>query len=857
MGFRSSLLAFLFAVIQFSSSFAQCGVTPGLSCEAGGQTYLNINAGNTGFAVNWRSYSWKWEVNNQVVSTDSMISAASSIFLPQGYSLVCLTVSATDTVTQDSCTQRICNVFQSTGCDIFPELNVSSNGLTANASGNYIGGAPGGSVANPTIDWGDGTTSSVFSGSHTYANSGSYLVSFSLMDNCSPMATTYRKVQVGNGLQNMNVNPLNLLSSVCNPFTYSSAYSTPSYTSASMNLLQLNQVTYSQPMTMGTPVNFNLTSPSQYVPGQAVVYASINDINPSVFPIYRNVSVFFDVCGVVPDTIRGVVFNDTDADGVFDSNEQGRPNTSIVAYPASGANPNYSALTDANGFYELLIPNASVNVYVNGLSNSNTVTIPSSGGYPVNGAANNNFPNYNFGIAPLSTTIEGRMYLDFNHDSLFNGLDRGVANGMVKASNTVTGIHYFENTNTTGNYSFRLPSGTYVIRPASYAPLDSIIRYPDSIQVVANSGGAFYNRNFALYSAVNGNLGVRVFGTSEARPGFNFTLSERVQNTGFDTTNGTLVLSYDPSLSVVSSTPTGTVNTVLHTVTWPLGMMMPASAASFNVVFDVPPSIPLGTLLAFSTNVTPLPGYFDFQTANNNDTYSQTVVGSFDPNDKQCDPAGLGSTGEVLHGEKLHYRIRFQNTGTASAVNVVVQDTVDASMDMATFATERASHAYDVLVQGNVVTWKFSNIMLPDSGTNEPASHGFIEYCISPDSGLIDGTVVQNTAGIYFDFNAPVITNSTLHTYVSSLTSMEDVPQQSGLLLYPNPTDGLLQIVICNGQSIGPASVTVFDIFGREVMRMIDWDWQGSIEAQQLRAGSYYVRINAQGSTWQGRFMKL
>ncbi|MFM2190445.1 MAG: hypothetical protein RL491_831, partial [Bacteroidota bacterium] len=781
---------------------------------------MNINAGNSVFATNWDAYAWKWEVNNQIISTDSMISPASSIYLPQGYNLVCLTISARDTITNDSCTKKVCNVFQSTGCDIFPELDVSANGLTAYANGIYIGGAPGGMVANPLIDWGDGSTLSSFSGSHTYANSGSYLITFSVSDNCSPMASTTRKVQVGNGLQNMNLNPLSQLSYVCSPFNYASAYSTPAYTSATMNLLQMNQVTYSQPMTMGTPVNFNLTSPSQYIPGQAIIYTSIGDINPSSFPIYRNVSVFFDVCGVIPDTIRGLVFNDLDADGVFDSNEQGRPNTSVVAYPASGSNSNYSAYTDANGYYELLIPNASVYVYVTGLSNANTITIPSSSGYPVNGATGNTFPNYNFGVASLNTTIEGRMYLDFNHDSLPNGLDRGVTNGMVKAFNATTGITYLENTNPIGNYSFRLPSGTYVIRPAAYTPLDSVMRYPDSIQVVSNNGGNFYNKNFALYSAVNGNLGVRVYGTSEARPGFTYTLSERVENTGFDTINGTLVLNYDPSITVNYTNPTGTVNTALHTITWSLGNMAPASASTFNVVCSLPTSISLGSMLAFTTNVYPSAGYFDFQTANNFDSYHQAVVGSFDPNDKKCDPEGLGLIGEVLHGERLHYRIRFQNTGTASAVNVVVQDTIDVSMDMSTFVTERSSHAYDVVVQGRVVTWKFSNIMLPDSGTNEPASHGFIEYAISPNAGLTDGTVVTNSADIYFDFNQPVITNLTNHTYVSSLTTIEDIQSQSGLVLFPNPTDGVLQINIRNGQITGPASLTVFDFLGREVMQM-------------------------------------
>ena len=54
--------------------------------------------------------------------------------------------------------------------------------------------------------------------------------------------------------------------------------------------------------------------------------------------------------------------------------------------------------------------------------------------------------------------------------------------------------------------------------------------------------------------------------------------------------------------------------------------------------------------------------------------------------------------------------------------------------------------------------------MLPDSNVNEPASHGFIKFRIQQKASNPTGARIENTAAIYFDYNAPVLTNTTWHT---------------------------------------------------------------------------------------------
>lgn len=141
------------------------------------------------------------------------------------------------------------------------------------------------------------------------------------------------------------------------------------------------------------------------------------------------------------------------------------------------------------------------------------------------------------------------------------------------------------------------------------------------------------------------------------------------------------------------------------------------------------------------------------------------VTGSFDPNDKRGFPLGRTEDHFIDPNQQLQYIVRFQNTGTDTAFNVVILDTLDQDLDALSFRSGPASHAHSHRILGNnVIEWTFPNIMLPDSNVNEPASHGFVSFTIDQMPDLPEGTIINNSVGIYFDFNAPVITNTTVHT---------------------------------------------------------------------------------------------
>lgn len=140
-------------------------------------------------------------------------------------------------------------------------------------------------------------------------------------------------------------------------------------------------------------------------------------------------------------------------------------------------------------------------------------------------------------------------------------------------------------------------------------------------------------------------------------------------------------------------------------------------------------------------------------------------IGAFDPNDKLPFPTGLGTQHIISKDTDLEYLLRFQNTGTETAFNIVVRDTLPPELDITTLKQGASSHDYFLdILPNNVLKFTFPDIMLPDSNVNEAASHGFVKFRINQVADNLPGTIIENSAGIYFDFNEPILTPTIFHT---------------------------------------------------------------------------------------------
>jgi uncharacterized repeat protein (TIGR01451 family) len=241
-------------------------------------------------------------------------------------------------------------------------------------------------------------------------------------------------------------------------------------------------------------------------------------------------------------------------------------------------------------------------------------------------------------------------------------------------------------------------------------------------------------------------------------------------------------------------------------------------------------------------------------TANNdvnltNNLYSRciAIAASYDPNYKEVMPKGLGQPGFISNttGELL-YTIHFQNTGTAPAVNIKVVDTLSQNLDLSTFQIVSSSHymAGNSLV-GGVMTFNFPNIMLPDSTSDLLNSMGYVTYKISLKPGLIPITEIKNTAYIYFDFNPPIITNTTLNTIEIPL-EIENVlwKGDNSVLVYPNPFNTNTTFVINSDETDAVYTFELYDVLGKKVNELTNiTSKQFNLTRSGLENGMYFYKI--------------
>ncbi len=169
-------------------------------------------------------------------------------------------------------------------------------------------------------------------------------------------------------------------------------------------------------------------------------------------------------------------------------------------------------------------------------------------------------------------------------------------------------------------------------------------------------------------------------------------------------------------------------------------------------------------------------------------------VGSFDPNDKKGFPVGTTAAHFIEPGQEIEYILRFQNTGTDTAVRVEVRDTLSSWLNPGSIQPGATSHEdYTIAFDGpGVVRFIFEGIDLPDSTTDLAGSNGFVKFRIAQKTGIPLGSVVENRGAIFFDFNPPVMTNTVFHTIGQDIINgtggfFAEKKEKSPLLISPNP----------------------------------------------------------------------
>jgi uncharacterized repeat protein (TIGR01451 family) len=433
--------------------------------------------------------------------------------------------------------------------------------------------------------------------------------------------------------------------------------------------------------------------------------------------------------------------------------------------------------------------------------------------------------------------INGTTFYDLNENGVYDTTEMSLPDIMTKTASS----GYFALSATNGR--FKMPYFPNV--PDTITPiLQNKYYYATTPPVELQATPGFDHQIGIGFVPGVTDLCVDLTNIVPFRPGFGSTVLATIQNVGTTPAGCQFMFILNPNVEYIGAAPISATSIQGDTIWFQIPSIAVGEKYVFGITVKTKVTTPIGTNL--SINGQAITQNTDLYPLNNSSTIRTLVVGSFDPNDKAVQPEYLHPD-QVAKHENLYYTIRFQNTGNYPATFVRILDTLDANLVLETLVPVSASHAYTWSIRDrNVLDVFFNNINLADSVSNEPESHGFVKFAVQADSTLQLGQRIQNSAGIYFDFNEPVITN-TVQTEVKLVNTQEPQNQSFVFRVSPNPGKGKFVVTLDTPIS-EPSQVQVLDASGRtctsqsfdalpSVFDLPDWT---------KVTGTYFVQITTQ-----------
>jgi len=308
-----------------------------------------------------------------------------------------------------------------------------------------------------------------------------------------------------------------------------------------------------------------------------------------------------------------------------------------------------------------------------------------------------------------------------------------------------------------GNYQFYTQVGNFTVTAQAENPGLFTVAPSTFTTTFSDSNNNIYNQDICVTAnGTQNDAEVVIAPLTGARPGFDATYKLVWRNKGNTVLTGKVIMNYDSNLMTFqgSTLPYSALSN--GSIQFDYSGLKPFENASTEITFTVntPTNatnpVNSGDVLAFNAQITP--NNTDLTPEDNNFSFRQTVVNSFDPNDITC------MEGEIIPsvavGKYLHYVVNFENTGTAEAENIVVKMAIDpAEFDINTLQLQNASADVTTVITGNQVEFQFRNIKLQSGG------HGNVLLKVKSLSALQEGDSVDNQAEIFFDYNFPIATN--------------------------------------------------------------------------------------------------
>lgn len=409
-------------------------------------------------------------------------------------------------------------------------------------------------------------------------------------------------------------------------------------------------------------------------------------------------------------------------------------------------------------------------------------------------------------------------------------------------SNNGSFYNLIDSADYTSVYSLHLldtPAGTTLVCP----PSDYTFKF-DTLNYYYNGGDQF-KYGFECDPNVTGyDLSVTGHGQFASVWGFLYINPKNISCNG---QNAVVTLNLSPRYNATTVSPTPTsVNG--NTYTWNISNLSNTNAP--NIYLDLHRAdtlLAVGDTVHNFLSITPTSG--DWDTTNNTFAMVDSVRTSLDPNAKVVYP-----TGDFVAGQTLTYTIQFENTGNDTAYNIHLLDTLSENLDAGSFKIVASSHpvTYQMVKSSNqkVLRFDFANIKLP-AASDPDHNKGFVTYQIKALDNLTTGTVINNTADIYFDANSPVTTNTTYNIIPNDL-GIRRTKVQASLELFPNPVHDKLFVKGLDKLF----HITVVNVLGQTILVKQANGHQGYVDVSQLANGIYFLKAEGKQGAFMAKFIK-
>ena len=455
---------------------------------------------------------------------------------------------------------------------------------------------------------------------------------------------------------------------------------------------------------------------------------------------------------------------------------------------------------------------------------------------------------YHFGACGSNNGVKfgsltGKVFNDVNGNGIMDTTEQGIANHVV---NLMPG-NYYVSTDAVGSYAFFFVDSTL-----TYSLSTGGITYWNQTTVPAILSCNPMTQNcksldFGFQQIPNVHEVSITCPNWGAKPGQPEPMPIFYQNNGTASESDTITFEMDSLYSFISSTP-APVSISGQTLKWAYTNLLPNHGGSIMLHLLPSAAAVLGNYLNSTLTIAPLN---DTLPTNNVLSLHQLLSNAWDPNEKLAEPSGM-----IAVGTTINYTIHFQNTGNAAAANITVRDVLDTNLDLLSFRLNGASHPVNFTMEGNgTAVFTFYNIQLPDSGTDFAASNGYVSFSIKTKSALAPLTTINNLAGIIFDSNPAVLTNTTTNI-IQSVTGINNIVMyNSSLVAYPNPTSGNVTFVFSSNVK-EKGNLEISNVEGKILLNKNNISSGESIDISGFADGIYICTVKSTQGTQMVKMVK-